>query len=48
MLTQDCHFLSAFDSGSDGISFSEYLLLLTFLKIPVQVTHHLIHPLCQY
>ena len=33
---QGSKFLQAFDADRDGISFSEYLLLLTFLKIPAQ------------
>lgn len=43
---QDTEFLSAFDAGNDGISYSEYLLLLTFLKIPAQVVHSPRQSLC--
>lgn len=33
---QETQYLAAFDSENDGISYSEYLLLLTFLKISAQ------------
>lgn len=29
--------MAAFDADRDGISYSEYILLLTFLKFPAQV-----------
>ena len=41
LLLQDSNFFQMFDVDNDGlISYTEYLLLITFLSIPVEVRSH--------
>lgn len=42
LILQGTELLNVFDTDDDGISFPEYLLLLTFLKIPVQVSTNVV------
>ena len=45
---QDSKFFQMFDVDGDGlISYSEYLLLITFLSIPVEVGAHSLQMSCQ-